>query len=277
MSDRLIPGLRSALSNGPPAARAMPLPPAAEETMMRSLDHFGEKVRDLLTPQQVDTFRQFRESGKVSAVSVRVYAGKSGADPTFFEVLYTAFGETGPSRQPITQTEHQEGDKTVTKTDVEVTESHGNAKILAQIHDAAEAVEALGAKDREVQNYAALWLLTVAKVDPSQPASGSGLATAVDRSSACRHNGHQRSSARQIVRGPAGPRPRLGRLLPLGRPRASARTGAVGTTAQGGARHRDNCIDGAGTAGCQSGGGTCAPGGATTSFSALRRSRRSRH
>lgn len=168
IEDRLIPGLKGCLRLGPTGAPMVsPEVTMVERTMLGHLDRDGEKVREALTSKQIDQFRQLRSSGKVAAIGVRVRPPASPVSPIYFEVLYTPYGEKGPVKQPIKETIVREGNKTVTKTEIHLEESHGDHKALAQIHSIAEALEVLGAQDAEVRGLGALWLLKIAKVEPA--------------------------------------------------------------------------------------------------------------
>ncbi|MEI8371334.1 MAG: HEAT repeat domain-containing protein [Planctomycetota bacterium] len=166
LEDRLMPGLKGRLSMPRGTGGSMLSGGGdSEEILLRCLDHDGQEVRDALTPQQTNHFGQLRATGKVQAIRCRVSSPASHFEPTYFEILYTAFGEKGPLKRPIKETVRREGGKTVTETNIQIEESHGDGKALAQINNISDAIEVLGAKNHKIRNYGALWLLKIAKVN----------------------------------------------------------------------------------------------------------------
>ena len=169
IEDRLMPGLKGCLRMGPTSqVLVSPEVTMVETTMLGHLDHDGEKIRNALTATQVDQFRRLRAGGQVAAIGVCVRPPASPVSPIYFEVLYTAYGEKGPVKQPIKETIVREGNKAVTKTEIHIEETHGDHKPLAQIHSIAEALEVLGAQDAGVRAFGALWLLQIAQVEPAE-------------------------------------------------------------------------------------------------------------
>ncbi len=145
-------------------------PESGVRSMMNSLDHSGERMRDLITPEQQALFAKIFKAGEIAPIKAHFIGEIPAAGPVPFEIRYTKYGETRPDKSPARESVSHKDGKTITHTEINIEEHHGTAKILAQIKSMPDALEVLSAKDSQVSCFGALWLLKNAMIEEASRA-----------------------------------------------------------------------------------------------------------
>jgi len=174
LADQLMPRVKNLLSMSlsRPTDRYLlrDNPASGERSMMSSLDRSGERLRDLLTPEQQTAFAKIFKSGEIAPIKAHFIGPVPASGPVHFEIRYTKYGETKADKSPVRETVTQEDGKTVTHTEINIEEHRGTGKILALMKSVSDAIEVLGAKENDLCSYGALWLLKTATVEDASRA-----------------------------------------------------------------------------------------------------------